>query len=189
MLEHSGELDAKPAGPGSGSAAFMPFGAPRVQNPIRSDSFVQKPCQSLTAQQVQGVHEDSVPYVFAEDSDRSVCVWPYAQAGTRIQVSWNTKMASDPRQPNGLDFYYSRRNDSLSNDKFVPSSVDGYPAAFIGVASQNRADTCRLAVGVRDDLLVTVTYSGDPNTVTVDQDCVDTKQVVRDIVDNAKSKA
>jgi hypothetical protein len=98
-------------------------------------------------------------------------------------------MSPDPQQPKGLDFYYSRRNDSLSNDKFIATSVNGYPAAFIGVADRNIGDTCRLALGVRDDVLATITYSANPNSTTINQDCAIAKTVAEDIIGNAKNKA
>lgn len=181
---------APPVGPGPGSATLMPFGAPKVQEPLQASAFVQNPCLSLTAQQVRGVHEDSTPYVFGNDPTSSAgatCLWPHAHAGVRIQISWNTQMSRDPRQPNGLDFYYSRRGDGLSNDRFVPTSVNGYPAAFVGASKADDGARCRLALGVNDNLVATVTYSGDPNATSIDTNCASAVTLAEDILTNVRS--
>ncbi|WP_370947380.1 DUF3558 domain-containing protein [Amycolatopsis sp. cg5] len=130
----------------SGSPASDPV-VPQVTDPLDVSKFEQDPCKLLTADQAREL-ANLVTTTVTSGAAGPICGW---RDGDRNEIAFGFVHA------NGLaDSYRNHQPDDPGY--FVPvPSVAGYPGVFASI-SDGRADgVCTLAVGVRNDAVVTVT--------------------------------
>ncbi|MGH3877623.1 MAG: DUF3558 domain-containing protein [Actinophytocola sp.] len=126
-------------------------GAPKVANPLDASQFEQDPCRALTqaqATELNIVHPGE-PY---EGSFGNACEWQGPDRdGGRVAIDF----LSDDRR--GMSSVY-RSSDRGEFAFFEPlDSVAGHPLAAFGIADSRESEGyCAVAVGITDELVVTV---------------------------------
>jgi hypothetical protein len=132
-----------PTGTSSSAAA-----APQVSNPLDVSKFEKAPCLLLSAAQANQILTVTRTVTMPGATNNPICGWKdEGGAGLSLGlVGGNGGLSTVYRQHHPGDPGY-----------FIPiPSVGGYPALFASVADLRSKGTCTVAVGVRDDVAMSV---------------------------------
>ncbi|WP_176968886.1 DUF3558 domain-containing protein [Amycolatopsis xylanica] len=129
-----------------GTSASDPA-VPQVSDPLEVSKFEQDPCKALTADQARELASLATTNVTSGTAG-PICGW---RDGDRNEIAFGFVHA------NGLaDSYRNHQPDDPGY--FVPvPSVAGYPGVFASISDGRPDGVCTLAVGVRNDVVMTVT--------------------------------
>lgn len=186
----SGEEPGTPVTPtagesssGSGSSSEVPS----VANPLDISPFLENPCELVPRSAVSdlGYAEPGEPLT-AEDSSAAAlsgpgCVWGEQDSIRGIQLGIQT--GNRKNGVGGLQGLY----DAYQSGQYVywePTTVAGYPAAFLDAVDLRDRGTCSLSVGIADDLSFSV--SGNGYTKQPTQACPDAKMVAEQVIATLK---
>jgi hypothetical protein len=132
-----------PTGTSSTAAA-----APTVSNPLDVTKFEKNPCGLLSAAQANQILKVTRTVVTPGATDNPICAWENdGRDGVSIGLVGGQ---------GGLSTVY-RQHHTGDPGYFIPiASVAGYPGLFASVADLRSKGSCTVAVGVRDDEVMTV---------------------------------
>lgn len=139
--------------------------APPVPSPLETSKFEQDPCNVLTQAQASQV-ANLTSNRKADGNVAPICVWTDADHN---RVTFGFVPGSG-----GLATVYKNQGNKSGYFKVAPV-VGGYPAAFFGPSDDRNDGGCQVAVGVRNDEVITVgvtfrqssPYYSDPCAITV----------------------
>lgn len=141
---HSDASPGQPTHPGT-------LNVPKVTNPIRTASFEQKPCSVLTAAQLQELSISTSPEPKTIEAGPA-CEWgDVFDDGITIDGAFVTKL------PSSVAGLY-RNNELGRYAYFKPVSILGYPAAFNGLTDARNQGSCGIGIGVRDELIYSISF-------------------------------
>lgn len=125
--------------------------APDVTDPIDTTAFEENPCSVLTKPQLNQLSIATAPKQEMTESGPS-CKWgDVFDDGISISGAFITEK---PSSINGL-----YRNSALERySYFIPVNIDGYPAAFLQVADRRGNGSCGIGIGVRDELVYSISF-------------------------------
>jgi hypothetical protein len=87
------------------------------------------------------------------------CTWLLNDGDQLLGISYTTLL------PGGLDFMYEKKKAGDYNDGyFEPLDIEGYPAVQASPIDQRAAGICDVAVGITDDLMLSVSIMGTQRT-------------------------
>jgi len=149
--------------PGSQPAQVLPHsGAPKVQSPIADTSrWEADPCTTITAQQFTAAGmEAGTPERDDAPEAGPGCLW--AMTSDELMLV-STGFATVGRRE-GLSTVY--KNNAAGQYKVFEevAPIEGHPAVIAEVDDLRGEGGCGVAVGLRDDLLLTVSMQADPST-------------------------
>lgn len=152
-------------------------GAPRVATPLDATHLLDRPCATLSDDQLTGfgVGRAGEPDPGGSGVAKTVgpsCEWS-AEDGSRngITITWYTEGKT------GLANHYDHRDEAAY---FMETTVDRYPAVFVDWQDLRDAGSCAIVVGVSDTLTFGVTTTGELDTDACDR----TKQVAAAVIQN-----
>ncbi|MFF5987795.1 DUF3558 domain-containing protein [Prauserella flavalba] len=161
---------------------------PQVQNPLDPAGYLDKPCDLLPSDFMHGLGytEPGQP-----QEDKSLveltgpaCGWNDRGKGETVVVAVQTGNQRDGA--GGLQGLY----DAYKAGQFEywePTTVDDYPAAFSDNYDARESGSCRIVVGIADDLSFSASagpYSDEPG-----QACPVAEQVAGAVIDTLKGGA
>jgi hypothetical protein len=169
-----------PGGPSGAPSASNDHGAPRVANPLDATRFLPKPCEVLTATQLQALE---LPATGKSDTDSPLakaagpaCLWQNSDRPSTVGVALMSG------NKNGLSDTYSVP-ERWANGYFEPTEVDGYPAVFNGPGESRSRGTCQITVGISD----TLAFSAEEQGRLKERSCDRAKQVASMVIQTIKS--
>ena len=131
-------------------------GAPAVENPLDASKQLADPCSSLTPDQLRAL---GLGRTIPGEKDSFGRLGPYCSwrdAATDLEdftVGYATPLK------NGLaDVYLIRESGRWAY--FEPTTVNGYPAVFKDAGDQRARGGCNIAVGISQELHITVFSRG-----------------------------
>ncbi|HEY3690518.1 MAG TPA: DUF3558 domain-containing protein [Pseudonocardiaceae bacterium] len=137
--------------PAPPSSTWRPI---QVDHPLAIDNYIADPCASLTA--------DQGARFSATDAGRPrltvglpSCDWSFGASG-RISVN----VAYDPYDW-GLGGIEALHREGLLVGYYIPTSVEGYPAAYNAVGDGRPFGSCDLTVGTAPMVDVTVSFNSE----------------------------
>ncbi|MDQ0378998.1 DUF3558 family protein [Amycolatopsis thermophila] len=171
--------------PGSSSASARSAStgerAPAVPAPLDPGNLVDHPCASLTAEQSDQLG------IGGQGTEQNVgigtiktCDWKFgANLEWKIQVAY-----AIPDTKNGIQNVYDQdAAGTFDGGYFEPTSVDGYPGVFNGMADTRPQGRCDLSVGINDEMLLTVAVTGQADK----DNCKATTNVAQRIISTIKT--
>lgn len=137
------------SGEGSGD------GAPRVENPLDAEPFLQRPCSTLSQDQLTtlAVSRPGTPTTSGAvaESAGPFCTWLISEQGGSIGIGFITG------NEGGLSDNYRARGDFAY---FEPTTVEEYPAVFTERVDRRDTGSCTIIVGITDTLTFRATETG-----------------------------
>lgn len=133
------------------SAGLPSDGAPAVANPITNTATVETdPCSAIPTAEIEAIGGKVKNSRLDDMTMGNACTWIFDEGAGTL----NAGLVTGNKQ--GLSTLYAQ-NAQGGLTSFNPvSPVDGYPAVIYGNGGEGEG-TCTLAVGVRNDLVYTVT--------------------------------
>lgn len=169
-----------PNGPSRAPSSSNDRGAPRVTNPLDASRFLPKPCEVLTAAQLQALN---LPAPGKTDTDTPLakaagpaCLWQNSDSRSTVGVALMSG------NKNGLSDTYSVP-ERWAKGYFEPTEVDGYPAVFNGSSDFRSQGDCQITVGITDTLAFSASESGRLK----ERSCDRAKQVASMVIQTIKS--
>lgn len=137
-------------------------GAPKVASPIADTSqWEADPCRTITVEQLNGVGlQASTPQRDDPPGSGPGCLWE--MSGDALIAVSDSFATTDPRE--GLSTIY--KNNAGGNYKVFEEvePIEGHPAVIAEVDDYRSEGDCGVAVGLRDDLVLTVSMQAEPTT-------------------------
>lgn len=163
------------------------YGAPAVKNPLAVNSIKHAPCDALTSKQVKsfpGTLDRTEVFEDSPTSGADSCNWVFD--GDRYglgAVAGGLVLPSPTRH--GLSMVY-RAKQQGSTTTFRPLSVKGYPAVIYASGRTIGDGTCRLSIGVRNDIAYRIETTLDSDHPAYETPCKTAKKMARFVVGNLK---
>ncbi|MBC6446790.1 DUF3558 domain-containing protein [Actinokineospora xionganensis] len=151
-------------------------GAPEVADPIDAKKFIEAPCTLLTSAQTTKLGLESKGSQ-AGGTSAPYCSWNN-NAGEKYAVGFQ------PDNKGGLSDNYRAEKDGKW-EYFEPTTVSGYPAAFLDAVEGRDRGYCGLVVGVRDELTFNISSRGGPGR----QACDKIKEIAGEVIATMKAGA
>lgn len=142
--------------------------------PLDVARYIADPCRSLTREQAMQI--GALDEGTAENGENGpTCTWLLNGGDQLLGISYTTPL------PGGLDFMYEKKKAGDYNDGyFTAMDIEGYPAVQASPVDQRAAGICDVAVGVTDDLMLSVSVMGAPG----DDACQRSIEIARSVVRN-----
>lgn len=163
-------------------------GAPKVQEPLDTEAFQQKPCSTLKPAQLRGIKMGSTKGESDDSTGGPSCEWTDRFTGpsdSTIQVTYMVNGA-------GLKYVYQQK-DVFEYFRELPP-IQGYPAvAGSSLAPQTptpeKAGSCDVHVGVTNDLVVLTQITLGDESPYQDDPCGRARDVATEVVKTLKAGA
>jgi hypothetical protein len=145
-----------------GAALLVPMlaacGSDDTSQPLDPAEYIDDPCRSLTSEQENrfGALDEGTAKA---GQNGPMCTWLLEGGGQLIGVSYLTTL------PGGLNFMYEKKKlGDYDQGYFETSDMDGYPAVHASPIDQRAEGICDVAVGIVDDLMLSVSVMATPGT-------------------------
>jgi hypothetical protein len=161
----SGTVTNKPSTPAS--ASNLPqAGAPSVDNPLKTDSIDNTPCNAATAEQVESIggklkNADTSPML----GKSMACHWVFEDGLGAISA--NTL----PENTSGLSSLYSKQSKGQLTAFQPLPPIEGYPAVLFADGGRLGDGVCSMTAGLRNDLSYIVGVDLDPRNPHYSDPC------------------
>jgi hypothetical protein len=154
------------------------YGAPRVTSALDGTAFFTKPCDVLTAAQLQTLNlppgKPDTDSAVARSSGPG-CGWTNSDTRSTVGVGFLSG------NKNGLSDTYRGRD--RFTGYFEPTEVDGYPAVFNDTSDFRPQGTCIMTVGISN----TLTFIASERGRLGQKSCDRAKQVASMVIQTIKS--
>lgn len=142
-----------PATPPPGSDGENIGKAPPLPKPLDTARFEKSPCELLTKEQLGEFGGATGRPGTVAGSDTPECVWELGANNTVRIAAW---FQPGPTRSGLGDVYAQNEQGLWSEGYFEPIKVGDYPAAFASIDDGRDDGFCRIALGARNDVYISL---------------------------------